>query len=78
MMHAALWNVALPRLTKRCVLRMIGAGTSWGLLLSAGLTALSFYSCGAICLDDVMVTTALSVSVGIVAIGPIAAFGRGG
>ena len=67
----------MPSLTKRTALRMIGAGTAWGVLLSAGLTALSFFSCGAICLDDVMVTTALSVGVGIVAIGPIAAFGRG-
>jgi hypothetical protein len=67
----------IPSLSKRSVLRMIGAGTAWGVLLSAGLTALSFYGCGAICPDDVMVTTALSVGVGIVAIGPIAAFGRG-
>lgn len=76
MMTVLALNFSWPRLTRRRALRMVGGGAAWGVLLSAGQTALSFYGCGAICLDETIVTTALSVSVGILAIGPVAAFGR--
>lgn len=67
-----------PRLTGRTALRVVAAGTIWGVALSAGLAALSFYDCGGICPDEVIATTALSVAAGIVTIGPLAAFKRAG
>jgi hypothetical protein len=65
-----------PRLTVQTGLRMVAFGAIWGLMLSAGLTALSFYDCGVICEGDVIATTAMSVAAGIVTIGPLAAFRR--
>lgn len=65
-----------PRLTGRTALRVVAAGTIWGVVLSAGLTALSLYDCGGICPGDVIETTALSVAAGIATIGPLAAFKR--
>jgi len=64
------------RLTKSAVLRMLIAGTAWGLMMSAGLAGMALWNDGMICLDDTMMTTAVSVAAGILAIGPIAAFGR--
>ena len=57
--------------------RALAAGTAWGIAMTAGLAATNLWSCGGICLPDIAVTAAISVSAGIVCIGPIAAFGRG-
>lgn len=50
--------------------RAIGGGTLWGLILSGGLLAVSYQSCGGICLADATVTTLVSVLAGIATIGP--------
>lgn len=56
--------------------RALLAGGGWGIVMGIGLPALAFLDCGMICLSDIALTTALAVPAGIVAIGPIAAFGR--
>jgi hypothetical protein len=56
--------------------RAILAGTAWGLTMGLALPLLSFLDCGVICLSDVAVTTAVSITAGILAIGPLAAFRR--
>ena len=67
---------SLPRLTPQLALRMLGAGVAWGVLFASGFTALSYFDCGVICPEDVVVTGAISIAVGIVAIGPVAALRR--
>jgi hypothetical protein len=64
------------RLTKSAVLRMLIAGSAWGFAMSAGLAGMALWNDGMICSDDVVMTTVISVAAGILAIGPIAAFGR--
>lgn len=73
---AALLPSRFPRPGKGAVLRMAAAGTAWGLALSAGMAGLALWNCGAVCPDDVAMTTLVSVAAGIVTIGPVAAFGR--
>jgi Mg/Co/Ni transporter MgtE len=51
------------------------AGSAWGLVLAAGFAAMSAWECGGICLPEVALTTAVSVLTGVLAIGPVAAFG---
>ena len=64
------------RLTRNEVLRMLIAGTSWGVAMSAGLAGMTFWNCGMICQDDLIKTTALSIAAGILTIGPLAAYGH--
>jgi hypothetical protein len=64
------------RLTKSAVLRMLIAGSTWGLAMSAGLAGMSLWNDGMICLDDSLLTTAICIAAGVLAIGPIAAYGR--
>ena len=64
------------KLTHRDILRMLVAGCVWGLALTFGLTAMTFFKFGMICFDDLASTAAISVIAGIIAIGPIAAYGR--
>jgi hypothetical protein len=52
--------------------RAVIAGLAWGLLLTAGLTALSFADCGAACIDTVATTTAASMIFGVLACAPLA------
>jgi len=66
------------RVTLRSAALMVGAGTAWGLLFAVAMTALTFWSCGMICLDDVAATSALSIAVGILTVGPVAVYGRSG
>jgi hypothetical protein len=56
--------------------RMLIAGTAWGVAMTAALTGMTFWNCGMICQDDLIKTTALSIVAGILAIGPLAAYGR--
>jgi len=63
-------------LTKTTLARVFAAGSAWGLTLSVGMTAIAFQNCGVVCLDDVAVTTATSVALGILTIGPLAIFRR--
>jgi hypothetical protein len=64
------------RLTRNESLRMLMAGTAWGVAVSAGLAGMTFWNCGMICQDDLIKTTAVSVAAGILAIGPLAAYGQ--
>jgi hypothetical protein len=63
-------------LTRTEVLRMLIAGSAWGIAMSVGLAGMTFWNCGMICQHDLLVSTALSVGAGILAIGPLAAYGR--
>jgi hypothetical protein len=62
-------------LTKSELLRMLSAGTAWGIAVSAGIEGMTFWNYNMICSDDVAITTAVSIAAGILAIGPIAAYG---
>ena len=64
------------RLSRQESLRALAAGLAWGLATSAGLAGLSVWNYGFLCLDDVVMTTATAVVVGILAFGPLAAYGR--
>ncbi len=64
------------RLTRSEALRMLMAGIAWGVAVSAGLAGMTLWNCGMICQDDLVKTTMLSVAAGILAIGPLAAYGR--
>ena len=66
-----------PRVGRRAMLRGLAAGSAWGLAVAAGLLGLAFYQCGTICLGQILDTASLAVAAGVVAIGPVAAFGRG-
>ena len=64
------------RLNGSDLLRMLTAGSVWGITMSAGLAGMSAWNCGMVCLDDVAMTAATSIGTGILAIGPIAAYRR--
>jgi hypothetical protein len=63
-------------LTGEDLQRGLVAGVAWAMLLTAGLTALSAWEYGGICVPELFVTAGLSLVGGIVAIGPVAAYGR--
>jgi hypothetical protein len=62
------------RLSKHEVVRMLVAGIAWGVTMSAGLAAMTWWNCAMICPDYVALTTAVSVTAGILTIGPITAY----
>ena len=64
------------RLTKQDALRALVAGAAWGLMLTVGLTAVTAWSCGVVCLPEVAVNAGLSLAGGILGIGSVAAYGR--
>jgi len=61
------------RFNKPAILRALGAGTVWGLVLSAGFTAMMVASCDPVCLDGIAAMTATNIAVGAAVIGPLAA-----
>ena len=65
-----------PGLDRRMLMRGLAGGTVWGAIVAAALLALSFYQCGTICLGQIVETTALSILLGIGAVGPLAVFRR--
>jgi hypothetical protein len=65
------------RLDRDATLRMLGAGSAWGLVMATGFVGYALWSCGGVCLEDVALTTVTSIAAGILTIGPLAAFGRG-
>ena len=67
--------VRKPRLTATTLMHALAAGSAWGLVLTAGSTAIALHNCGMICPDDVAITAATSVGVGVLTIGPLALFG---
>jgi hypothetical protein len=75
MMAAVLERLSLPRPAKPDVQRALAAGGAWGLILAAGLTAMSAWQCGGLCLEDVAFISAVSIAAGILGIGPVVAFG---
>jgi hypothetical protein len=62
-------------LTQRDYLRGVLAGSAWGLTVTAGLAAMSAWEYGGICVPELVVNTGLSLAGGILAIGPVAAYG---
>jgi hypothetical protein len=63
-----------PRLTGRATLRAATGGIAWGAIFTAGMAIYSWASCGIICIDEVAMTAAISMTAGVVTIGPVAAF----
>jgi hypothetical protein len=68
-------SIARPRLTKATVLRMLVAGSSWGLVLAGGLVFLRFRDCGLVCIDEVMWTTAAALLAGNLLFAPAVVLG---
>jgi hypothetical protein len=63
------------RMSKQDALRALAAGSAWGLMMTVGLTAMTAWSCGVVCLPEVAVNAGLSLASGILGIGPVAAYG---
>jgi hypothetical protein len=63
-------------LTKREILRALAAGTAFGVLVTAGFTAMAAWQCGGICLPEVVDNAVLSIAAGIFGLGPVAICGR--
>ncbi len=66
--------LTLSRIDCRALMRMIVAGTVWGLSLSAGFFIIALWQCVLPCPDDIAVVTAACIGTGILTIGPLAAF----
>ena len=73
----ALPHVVLTRLRQPVALRRgLIAGAIWGVSFTIGLTGLAAWQCGgAICIDEALWLAGVSTATGILAIGPVAAFG---
>ncbi|HVY58749.1 MAG TPA: hypothetical protein VHA77_12930 [Xanthobacteraceae bacterium] len=71
---ARLADVLSLRLSPGAIRRAVVAGTLWGGGLTVALVALRAWQCGLICVDDVAYTAILSVTGGILTLGPLAAF----
>ena len=71
---AVLWT---RRLDRHAALRMLGAGSAWGLIVAGGFVGYALWSCGTVCAEDLALSAAVSSVAGILTIGPLAAFGRG-
>lgn len=67
-------TLAAPR-TSWMTRALIG-GAAWGLALTAGLTGMDFAQCGAACIDTTVMTAAVSIATGIVAMGTLTALAR--
>lgn len=59
---------------RAAVTKMVGAGSLWGLVVSAGFLVNTLYHCGVPCPDDIVAVTAACIGTGILTIGPVAAF----
>jgi hypothetical protein len=62
------------RFDRSALLRLVFAGSAWGLTLAAGLFAINLPQCGPPCPADIAVTTAICIGAGLLTIGPFAAF----
>ena len=67
------WSRLRP--TKRDWLRAVAAGSTFGLVLTIGLAAMTTWQCGGICVPELEVNAVLSLAGGILGIGPVAAYG---
>ena len=63
-------------LTKPRALRALAAGLAFGVILTAGFTAMAAWQCGGVCLPEVVDNAMLSFAAGILGLGPVAAYGR--
>ncbi len=54
--------------------RWLAAGGAWGSTLAAGFFALNASACGLPCPEDVAATAGICVAVGLLTMGPFAAF----
>ncbi|WP_207211375.1 hypothetical protein, partial [Rhodoplanes serenus] len=61
------------RLDRGALVRMVAAGSAWGLVVSLGLTAARAWSCGTICPDAAALDAVVTAGLGIVTVGPLAA-----
>ena len=61
-----------PAVLRRAVL--FGAG--WGLAFASAMTAMNVYATECICIDQAVWMTAVSIGIGIFAIGPVTALVR--
>jgi hypothetical protein len=66
----------VPVLDARVLRRGVIAGATFGLVVSLGLTAQAALGCGEVCLDRAAADALVSAAIGIVTIGPLAAFAR--
>jgi hypothetical protein len=73
-MGGLLMVLTLSRIDCRALIRMIVAGTAWGLSLSTGFFIIALWQCGLPCPDDIAVVTTACIGTGILTIGPLAAF----
>jgi pimeloyl-ACP methyl ester carboxylesterase len=72
---AATLNYDLSRFSDPQALRRAALfGASWGLAFASAMTAMNLYANGCVCIDEALWTTAVSLSAGIVAIGPVTMF----
>jgi hypothetical protein len=63
-------------LTKREVMRALAAGTAFGVVLTAGFTAMAAWQCDGVCLPEVVDNAMLPLAAGVFGLGPVAAYGR--
>jgi hypothetical protein len=63
------------RLTKAECRKACAAGGLWGVALTAGFAAMSGWQCGGLCWPELAVNLGLSVSAGILGIGPVVTYG---
>jgi hypothetical protein len=61
------------RFDRVAMIRMLVAGTVWGLTLSAGFLINALLNCGPPCPEDIAAVTAACIGIGILTIGPLAA-----
>jgi hypothetical protein len=72
-LHRLDWSKLRP--SKAECRKGVLAGLLFGAALTTGFAAIGALQCGGICLPEVAVNLGLSVSAGILGIGPIAAYG---
>jgi hypothetical protein len=63
------------KVTKREVLRGVGAGIAFCIFLTTGFAAMSAWQCGGMCLPEVAGNGVLSLAAGLLGFGPLAAYG---
>jgi hypothetical protein len=64
------------RLSRSECWRALAAGSVWAVCFTAGLTALTSWQCGGICLPEVADNAVLALLGGILGVGAVAAYGR--
>ena len=68
------WQQLRP--TQAEFVRMLAAGSAWGIAITSGITGMNLCNYGVVCLDEVAMAAAIAIPAGIFTIGPIAIYGR--